>query len=352
MAGSWLPRQDVIVDGETLPTPEAFEFLDSDFLVWEIAYDEATGTVRITGSAAGDGGLAPGTATGQLLRWVDEAWDPASDISLPGDDHRVIDLVPPAAGSGAAGKSLLMRGQAGAAADDSTPGGAGGVGACRGGDGGDGTMAQAAGAGGPAYCLGGSAGNELVGGADGGPAIVDGGPGSGEGTGGPVQIGTTYAPVIESGSGTTPWEHAGDHRVAGETSIESGSSWTGSEEFETTDATPIDVQVVAAVPTGKHGHYDVSVWASGVVATTGASVCLARRSLFSVNDDGSVETRVADDVLGSQYDGITVGGLSVEEDGGTPAALRALITGKAATTIKWSVKVDVLRHLVAHEIGS
>lgn len=138
----------------------------------------------------------------------------------------------------------------------------------------------------------------------------------------------------------------GDTDIGAEVSIEGGTSYTYSESFSTSDATPVDVGIINPVPINKNGVYDVTVWASGVVAT-GATCVLIRRSLFSVNDDGSVETRVSDDIVGTQYDGITVGGLSVAEDGSTPAYIRALITGKAATTIAWSVKVDVAKHLEA-----
>lgn len=52
MAGSWLPRQDVIVAGESLPTPDAIEFVDSDSVAWQSEYDEATGTARVSAASS------------------------------------------------------------------------------------------------------------------------------------------------------------------------------------------------------------------------------------------------------------------------------------------------------------
>lgn len=143
----------------------------------------------------------------------------------------------------------------------------------------------------------------------------------------------------------------GETRIDGEVSIENGTSYTLSDAFETTDAaTPHDTTLVAAVPTGAHGVYDVTVWASGANQTTGAVCLLCKRLVVSVSDDGSCTARVDNVDVGDQYDGITVGGLALSH-AGTPAAIVATVTGKIGTDILWSLKADVLTHLVAHELG-
>jgi hypothetical protein len=147
------------------------------------------------------------------------------------------------------------------------------------------------------------------------------------------------------------WIAATNLAVPGELSVEAGTSYTAEDTFTTTDATPHDTTIVASIPTDSHGHYDVTAWVSGVVATSGASVCLAKRYLISVADDGSTTERVDNADVGDQYDGITVGGIGFTS-AGTPGVLKFSVTGKVSTTIKWNLKFNVMAHLVAHESGA
>lgn len=142
----------------------------------------------------------------------------------------------------------------------------------------------------------------------------------------------------------------GETRIDGEVSIEDGTSYTLSDSFETTDATPHDTTLVAEVPANSHGVYDVTVWASGANQTSGAVCLLAKRLAVSVADDGTCTARINNVDVGDQYDGITVGGLAISH-AGTPGVILATVTGKAATDILWSLKVDIQTHLVAHELG-
>lgn len=162
---------------------------------------------------------------------------------------------------------------------------------------------------------------------------------------------TEIASTSNARCDTTGPMSPGETRIDGEVSIENGTSYTLSDAFETTDAaTPHDTTLVAAVPTGAHGVYDVTVWASGANQTTGAVCLLCKRLVVSVSDDGSCTARVDNVDVGDQYDGITVGGLALSH-AGTPAAIVATVTGKIGTDILWSLKADVLTHLVAHELG-
>lgn len=132
--------------------------------------------------------------------------------------------------------------------------------------------------------------------------------------------------------------------VVGEVSIENGTNFTKSSTLQTSSDVVQNVTLLAAA-IGVKGTYDMTVWASGVDPATGATATLCKRSVFEVAADGSLTTRIANEALASQYDGITVGGLVVQHDGGTPGNMQAAITGKLATTIKWSVKATVLTQL-------
>lgn len=138
-------------------------------------------------------------------------------------------------------------------------------------------------------------------------------------------------------------------RVPYEISIEAGTSYTLSDAFSTTDATPHDTTIVASVPTNKHGTYDVTVWVTGVNQTSGALCLLCKRLAVIVADDGSCTAAINNALIGDQVDPIGVGGLALTF-AGTPAALKATVTG-AGTDLEWSLKADVLAHLVDHELG-
>jgi len=135
-----------------------------------------------------------------------------------------------------------------------------------------------------------------------------------------------------------------------EVSIEDDTSYTDSDTFSTTNATPHDTTLIASVPTNKHGTYDVTVWVTGVNQTSGALTLLCKRLAVKVADDGSCTAVIDNDVIGDQIDNTGVGGLSLTF-AGTPAVIKATVTGKAATDLEWSLKADVLVHLVDHELG-
>lgn len=133
----------------------------------------------------------------------------------------------------------------------------------------------------------------------------------------------------------------------GELSVQNDTSFTRSDAFTTTEATPelrtLDIDIEAA---NFVGTYEVTIWLSGVVS--GVGICRFKRSaVYQLDDDGSMTERVADETIGTDYDGITVGGVSLASDGGAPATLEVTVTGKAATTITWSLKVAVDKHVVA-----
>jgi hypothetical protein len=157
-------------------------------------------------------------------------------------------------------------------------------------------------------------------------------------------------PTVSIASNTQAFEVSAlavdsDAAIGGEVSLESGTRYTTSATFQTTDATVYHTTIVTA-PVPFVGTYDVTVWASGVTAT-GSTVTLCARSVYEVADDGSLTARVASEAIGTPYDGITVGGLVVDDNGLAPGAIRASVTGKASTTIDWSIKADVMKQLVA-----
>lgn len=129
-------------------------------------------------------------------------------------------------------------------------------------------------------------------------------------------------------------------------SIQGGTSYTLSFEFTTTDATPAVLDLLANNGGGFFGHYEVSTWLSGV-STVGTSCRFKRTALFYESDDGTLTELNSDTTVGTDHDNITVGGIALSEDGNVPAVVQATITGKAATTIHWSLKVIIDQHVVA-----
>jgi hypothetical protein len=138
-------------------------------------------------------------------------------------------------------------------------------------------------------------------------------------------------------------ERDGTVVAAGEISIEEDTTKTHSFVFTTADATPEDLDIVTG--TGLLEHEDITVWASGIDATTFDRVVLARRALFVGADDTSWSRVVNNEALGTDYDVIGVGGIELRYDGSSKIQLR--VTGKASTSIQWRIKVCRDRHAVA-----
>lgn len=128
-------------------------------------------------------------------------------------------------------------------------------------------------------------------------------------------------------------------------SIQGGTSYTLHFEFTTTDATPAVFDVLTGPNGGFFGHYEVSAWLSGLDGS-GGSCRFIRSALFFLLDDATLTELNSDETIKTDYDGITVGGISIGEDGNAPATIQITVVGKAATTIRWSLKVVVDKHVV------
>ncbi len=278
-------------------------------------------------------------------------------------------------GSAGAGGAVSYTGGTGGAGVDGASfdfaGGAGGSSTCQGGPGGVGTAATLSGAGGNASCLGGNAGaTGGFGTGAGGDATIDAGTGSPNGT---VNIGTTNAGDIASGSGNTPWTHSGRLIINQSTglTVALDVNATGGSRIElTTDTGQLDIKTTVG-GTSTSGDIEIQIDSTAAGATSGNLIIgtissgnggeggvevRAGGGAFTVPGPGEMNLICTNDMtLGARGSTITLNESGDESlDGGFTAtsiigALNELLTGGISGNVSTSQTVNSTTAISAGE---